>query len=212
MAVLAAMADLEAERYDVACVVGVEMMRNVPTRDAVSNLGAAAWVPYETDGVPMVWPEVFAALGDEYDRRYGLDAEHLGALARNSFDNARRNPNAQTRGWDLPEHAFEADERDNPVVAGRLEVRRDLGGAGDLILGERDAERAVSLLEAGVGHQAGAAPAELHGEPAEVVSTAVEAEHVDDLADLVAICVVELVSGHGLHRSLRRRGRPHHRT
>ena len=74
---LAAMADLEAERYDVACVVGVEMMRNVPTRDAVANLGAAAWVPYETDGVPMVWPEVFAALGDEYDRRYGLEAEHL---------------------------------------------------------------------------------------------------------------------------------------
>ena len=32
VAVLAAMADLEADRYDVACVVGVEMMRNVPTR------------------------------------------------------------------------------------------------------------------------------------------------------------------------------------
>ncbi len=120
VAVLAAMADLEADRYDVACVVGVEMMRNVPSRDAVANLGAAAWVPFETDGVAMVWPEVFAALGDEYDRRYGLEAEHLAALARSSFENARRNPNAQTRGWDLPEHAFEEDERDNPVVAGRL--------------------------------------------------------------------------------------------
>jgi acetyl-CoA C-acetyltransferase len=120
VAVLAAMADIEAERYDVACVVGVEMMRNVPSRDAVSNLGAAAWVPYETDGVPMVWPEVFAALGDEYERRYGLEADHLAALARNSFENARRNPNAQTRAWDLPPGAFEADEHDNPVVAGRL--------------------------------------------------------------------------------------------
>ena len=83
-------------------------------------LGAAAWVPHETEGVPMVWPEVFAALGDEYDRRYGLDGSHLAALARNSFESARNNPNAQTRKWDLPERAFEADEHDNPVVAGRL--------------------------------------------------------------------------------------------
>jgi acetyl-CoA C-acetyltransferase len=120
VATLAAMADIESGRYDVACVVGVEMMRNVPTRDAVANLGAAAWVPYETDGVPMVWPEVFAALGDEYDRRYGLDADHLAAISRSSFDNARRNPNAQTRAWELPEHAFEPDDTDNPVVAGRL--------------------------------------------------------------------------------------------
>jgi acetyl-CoA C-acetyltransferase len=120
VAVLAAMADIEAGRYDVACVVGVEMMRNVPTRDAIANLGAAAWVPYETDGVPMVWPEVFAKLGDEYDRRYGLDDEHLAAIGRSSFANARRNPNAQTRAWDLPEKAFEPDDHDNPPVAGRL--------------------------------------------------------------------------------------------
>jgi acetyl-CoA C-acetyltransferase len=120
VAVLAAMADIEAGRYDVACVSGVEMMRNVPTREAVANLGAAAWVPHETEGVAMVWPEVFAALGDEYDRRYGLDEEHLAAIGRSSFSNARRNPNAQTRSWDLPEHAFEPDDHDNPVVAGRL--------------------------------------------------------------------------------------------
>ena len=120
VAVLAAMADLEAGRYDVALVVGVEMMRNVPTATAVSNLGAAAWVPDETDGIPMVWPEVFATLGDEYDRRYGLDDAHLRALAQSSFANARRNPFAQTRRWDLPEGAFTENNHDNPRVAGRL--------------------------------------------------------------------------------------------
>ncbi len=120
VAVLAAMADLESRRYDVALVVGVEMMRNVPTATAVANLGAAAWVPDETEGIPMVWPEVFAALGDEYDRRYGLDDAHLRAIAASSFENARRNPNAQTRRWELPAGAFTDDDHDNPVVAGRL--------------------------------------------------------------------------------------------
>ncbi len=120
VAVLAAMADLEAGRYDVAVVVGVEMMRNVGTAAAVGNLGAAAWVPDETEGIPMVWPEVFATLGDEYDRRYGLDDAHLRAIARNSFANARRNPLAQTRRWELPEGAFTDDDHDNPRVAGRL--------------------------------------------------------------------------------------------
>ncbi|MEP6623874.1 MAG: acetyl-CoA acetyltransferase, partial [Acidimicrobiia bacterium] len=120
VAVLAAMADLEARRYEVALVVGVEMMRNVPTATSVANLGAAAWVPHETDGIPMVWPEVFATLGDEYDRRYGLDDAHLRAIAASSFENARRNPNAQTRRWELPAGAFTDDDHDNPVVAGRL--------------------------------------------------------------------------------------------
>ena len=120
VAVLAAMADLEAHRYDLALVVGVEMMRNVPTATAVANLGAAAWVPEETDGIPMVWPEVFATLGDEYDRRYGLDDAHLRAIAASSFANARRNPLAQTRRWELPDGAFLDDDHDNPVVAGRL--------------------------------------------------------------------------------------------
>lgn len=120
VAVLAAMADLEAGRYDVALVVGVEMMRNVGTATAVANLGAAAWVPEETAGIPMVWPEVFATLGDEYDRRYGLDDTHLRMIAQSSFANARRNPLAQTRCWDLPEGAFTDDDHDNPRVAGRL--------------------------------------------------------------------------------------------
>ena len=115
------MADLEADRYDVACVVGVEMMRNVPTREAVANLGAAAWVPYETEGVPMVWPEVFAALGDEYDRRYGLER---GAPRRARTQQLReRAPQSRTRrrgSGTCPSSAFEADEHDNPVVAGRL--------------------------------------------------------------------------------------------
>jgi acetyl-CoA C-acetyltransferase len=47
--------------------------------------------------------EMFAEIADEYDRRYGLDDAHLRAIAQLNFANARRNPNAQTRGWTIPE-------------------------------------------------------------------------------------------------------------
>ena len=91
------MADLEAGRYDVALVLGVEMMRHAPAAEAAARLGAAAWVPRETDGVAFVWPRVFSNVGDAYAERYGLDRRHLVAIAENNFANARRNPLAQTR-------------------------------------------------------------------------------------------------------------------
>jgi len=120
VATLAAMADLEAGRYDVALVLGVELMRNGTGLEAAGKLGAAAWVPRETEGLAHVWPEMFSRVGDEYERRYGLSREHLAAIARQNFANARRNPSAQTRRWALGPDSFDADAPDNPPVAGRL--------------------------------------------------------------------------------------------
>jgi acetyl-CoA C-acetyltransferase len=118
VAALAACADLEAGRYEVACVLGVELLRNLPGSDAARHLGAAAWVPRETDGVPLPWPHLFSELGAEYERRYGLERRHLVALARMAFDNARRNPNAQTRRWALDDASFSDDEAKNPTYSG----------------------------------------------------------------------------------------------
>ena len=121
IAVLSAMADLEAGRYDVAIVLGVELMRTMNGFESQKVLGSAAWVPRETEGVDFPWPQLFSDLGDEYDRRYGIDAEHLMAIARSNFDNATRNPNAQTRGWRFEESSFDPSDDDaNPVVAGRI--------------------------------------------------------------------------------------------
>jgi acetyl-CoA C-acetyltransferase len=120
MAVLAATADLEAGRYDVALVVGVEQMRVRPAVEAQRQLAAAAWVPRETEGVAYPWPSLFGAVVEAYDRRYGLRDEHLAAIARTNFDHAKRNPNAQTRGWTFEPGAFTADDALNPVVAGRM--------------------------------------------------------------------------------------------
>jgi acetyl-CoA C-acetyltransferase len=120
MAVLSAMADLQAGRYDVACVLGVEMMRAQKGFDAQRMLEVAAWVPRETAGADYPWVNLLSQVGDEYERRHGLRAEHLYALSRNNFDNARKNPRAQTRTWEFGPRAFTADEVENPLVSGRL--------------------------------------------------------------------------------------------
>ena len=118
-ALLAATAEIEAGRYDLACVVGIEQMRNVPGKTAAEHLGAAAWQGHEYDDADFVWPAAFSDLAGEYDRRYGLRYEYLMRIAEINFDNARRNPNAQTRNHNFSPESFTADDTANPVVEGR---------------------------------------------------------------------------------------------
>jgi acetyl-CoA C-acetyltransferase len=113
VATLAAIADLRSGAYETALVVGVELEKTVPGDTAAQHLGAAAWTGHEGGESTFVWPYMFAKVADEYDRRYGLDEAHLRAIAALNFDNARRNPNAQTRTWEI-------DWAANPVVEGRL--------------------------------------------------------------------------------------------
>lgn len=120
MAILAATAELEANRYDLACVLGVEMMRNLPGRDVAHHLGAAAWVNHEGIDTPWVWPFVFSQVMDEYQQRYGLDEEDLALIARQNFENAQVNPKAQTRNWILNEHHFARNDEFNPRIEGNL--------------------------------------------------------------------------------------------
>ncbi|MGI8755308.1 MAG: acetyl-CoA acetyltransferase [Acidimicrobiales bacterium] len=133
VAILAAMAELEADRYQTALVVGVELERTVPGETAAQHLGAASWIGHE--GSPRyVWPAGFSDIADEYDRRYGLDDAHLHAFAELAFANARDNAKAQTRDWRFGPHSFTDDDHANPVVEGRTR-RTDCsqvtdGGAG----------------------------------------------------------------------------------
>jgi acetyl-CoA C-acetyltransferase len=120
IALLAAQADILAGHYDLACVLGVELMRHTDAQTAADNLAAAAWIGREGQEARWMWPWMFARLGDEYERRYGLEREHLNAIARNNFANARRNPNAQTREWTLTAASFGSDEAANPTIEGRI--------------------------------------------------------------------------------------------
>jgi acetyl-CoA C-acetyltransferase len=120
VATLAAMADIEAGRYDCVLVIGVEQERNVPGQDAPKYLGAAAWIGHEGEQATFMWPWMFSQLADEYDRRYGLDDKHLHAIGELNMANAKANPLAQTRGWSFGPGGFADDDRDNPIVEGRL--------------------------------------------------------------------------------------------
>jgi acetyl-CoA C-acetyltransferase len=141
VALLAAAADIEAERYDVACVTGIELMRNVSGEQAAGYLGAAAWVGREALEARFPWPALFSRLADVYDARYGLRHEHLARIARVNFANAKLNPNAQTRAWSFTERSFAQDDEQNPVIEGRLR-KQDCGqitdgGAAVLLASER---------------------------------------------------------------------------
>ena len=130
VAVLSAMADIEAGRYDCVLVLGVEQERNVPGAQAPGYLAAAAWVGHEGQDAKFMWPYMFSQLADEYDRRYGLDDQYLHAIAELNMRNAKDNPLAQTREWTFTDGSFRDDDRDNPVVEGRLR-RTDCGQVTD---------------------------------------------------------------------------------
>lgn len=119
-AVLAACADIESGRYDVALVVGVELMRNVSAQTAAGYLGTAAWAGREALDAQYPWPALFADVAQEYQRRYGLDHAHLGRFAEIAFGNGSRNGLAQTRDWDFPAGSFDENDEVNPLVEGML--------------------------------------------------------------------------------------------
>lgn len=145
MAILGAMADIDAGLYDVVLVVGVEQMRNVPGADAARNLGVASWRAREDYG-DFVWPEAFDRVADEVERRGGgLKREHLARIVKSSRANARRNPLAQTRDWVETPGSYAADDDANPIVVGAMR-KSDCGrisdGASAVVLASRDyAER-----------------------------------------------------------------------
>ncbi|BBZ19050.1 acetyl-CoA acetyltransferase [Mycolicibacterium gadium] len=119
VATLAAIADLRSGAYRTALVLGVELEKTVHGDTAAQYLGAAAWTDHEGAGVKFMWPHMFDRLAAEYDRRYGIDDAHLRAIAQVNFANARNNPNAQTRGWAVPD-PITADDDANPVIDGRI--------------------------------------------------------------------------------------------
>ncbi len=141
MAVLSAMAEIEAGRYGCVLVLGVEQEKNMPGAQAAGIQTAAAWVGRETDGIDFFWPYAFDRVAEEYDARFGIDDAHLRAIGEINLRNAKDNPNAQTRDWKFTSDSFGTDDHVNPVVHGRLR-RNDVtqitdGAAGVVLVSDR---------------------------------------------------------------------------
>jgi acetyl-CoA C-acetyltransferase len=116
LAVLAAMAEIEAGRYDCALVLGAEEFKNTPGDVASVNQNAAGWQGREEIDCRFLWPAVFGLAAQEYERRYGLDRRHLNRIAELNYANARNNPLAQTRAWQFNPLSFTDDDNANPLI------------------------------------------------------------------------------------------------
>jgi len=122
IALLTALAEIEAGWYDLSCVVGIEQMKTVPASEGGDYLGTAAWYEQEAKGIEFPFPKLFGKLGDEYDKRYGLKDEYLAGISAVNYANAKLNPLAQTRTWYMnKEHACSRDEF-NSAVGGRVRI------------------------------------------------------------------------------------------
>ncbi|MFQ3325065.1 MAG: acetyl-CoA C-acetyltransferase [Pseudomonadales bacterium] len=145
LAILAAMRDIEAGHYDIAAAVGLELMRNVDGKTGAEYLGAATWKGKEALDATYPWPYMFDLIAQEYDKRYGMNTDHLKTIGEINFANGKVNPNAQTRGWNFPAGSFSNNDELNPVIEGclrKLDCGQITDGAACVILASEKAAKA----------------------------------------------------------------------
>jgi acetyl-CoA C-acetyltransferase len=101
VAIDAAATHIRAKDYDVAIVLGIEVMKTVSSAIGGDFLGTAAYYEKEAKGVQFPFPKLFGKLADVILERYKLKEEvfmdALAEISRINYDNAKRNPKAQTR-------------------------------------------------------------------------------------------------------------------
>lgn len=127
VAIDAAQTKIKSGDYDVAIVVGWEMMKTVDAVKGGEFLGYASYFEKESKGIELPFPKLFGKLADATIDKYQLEEKrYLDALARISeinYANAKRNPLAQTRKWFMDiNQASRRGTETNPFVGGRLAV------------------------------------------------------------------------------------------
>lgn len=161
----AAISKIRLGDYDLAIVVGWELMKTVSSKDCGDILGRAAYYRKECPGVDFPFPTLFGQLAEETVAKYRLDRDayfnDLAAISVINYDNAKRNPLAQTRKWFMDyEEASHRGTETNPLVGGTLAVsdcsQVTDGAAVVLLASERMAKelcRAELPFVKGFGHR-----------------------------------------------------------
>lgn len=113
--------------YDVVIIVGWELMKTVDSKTGGDILGRAAYYEKEGKGVDFPFPKLFGRLADEILNKYNLDEQRfmdaLAMISAQNYENAKRNPKAQTRKWFMSyEQAKTRGTNTNPFVGGKLAV------------------------------------------------------------------------------------------
>ena len=123
----AAITKLQAGIYDVAIVVGFELMKTVSAKVGGNYLGYAAYYELEGRNIDYPFPKLFGRLADELLEKYKPNTatlmESLAEISAKNYRNAKNNPLAQTRKWFMnKEQANMRGGETNPIVGGRLAV------------------------------------------------------------------------------------------
>lgn len=123
----AAMTKLRANDYELAIVIGWEMMKTVCAKTGGDFLGRAALYHQEAKGIDYPFPQLFGKLAEELINFYDLDEnvflESLAEISAKNYENAKRNPAAQTRKWYMSkEQANQRGTKTNPEIGGKLAI------------------------------------------------------------------------------------------
>ncbi|MCE9500636.1 MAG: acetyl-CoA acetyltransferase [Leptospira sp.] len=121
----AAATKIRVKDYDVAIVLGIEVMKTVNSAVGGDFLGTAAYYEREAKGIQFPFPKLFGKLADVILERYKLKEDRfmsaLAEISRINYGNAKKNPKSQTRNWFMNrEHANLRGGDNNMAVGGRL--------------------------------------------------------------------------------------------
>ena len=168
VAIDAASSKIKDGTYDVAIVIGFEMMKTVDSRIGGDFLGKAAYYEEESQNIDFPFPKLFAKLAEEIIDKYKLDEKrfmnNLSKISYINYSNAKRNNLAQTRKWYMDEkQTMERYTETNPKIGGMLaltDCSQVTDGAATVILCSNkyndECKKKSNVVIKGFGHRVAA--------------------------------------------------------